>query len=344
MKSPEYITHGTPSEKDAEGIKKEGFEGTRGRAQVSADLIFAFEYATQKRNGSKSETEIDEGEVGRMIIMKVPEDKNAYYSIYADNEIDKRRYEFGRKHLSIYNGIDLNLKDGIIENLKEGARDNIEKFNEYLLKNNIDFSYEQLKSRENLNKLIKTLDIDKQIDFFKKVDELEKQLGDKRKLIEIGVNIEKENILMSIVPTPELGETLNGLKQKIKNLETIDFESFVGEISKIIENNKENFLANGLDVREIIENLVKTTLEAEVINMIRSLSTDVKRSMGKDTYVVDENELKGRITEKNLLINKLKNIKLIVEEKDFDIGMENLNKYIKINIIELLKELGEKSS
>jgi hypothetical protein len=344
MKSPEYITHGTPSEKDAEDIKKEGFEGTRGRAQVSADLIFAFEYATQKRNGSKSETEIDEGEVGRMIIMKVPEDKNAYYSIYADNEIDKRRYEFGRKHLSLYNEIDLNLKDGIIENLKEGARDNIEKFNEYLLKNNIDFSYEQLKSRENLNKLIKTLDIDKQIDFFKKVDELEKQLGDKRKLIEIGVNIGKENILMSIVPTPELGETLNGLKQKIKNLETIDFESFVGEISKIIENNKENFLANGLDVREIIENLVKTTLEAEVINMIRSLSTDVKRSMGKDTYVVDENELKGRITEKNLLINKLKNIKLIVEEKDFDIGMENLNKYIKINIIELLKELGEKSS
>ena len=56
MKSPEFITHGTSSEKDAEKIKNEGFEAQEGRATVSGDLIYAFEWATkqERRKGSKS--------------------------------------------------------------------------------------------------------------------------------------------------------------------------------------------------------------------------------------------------------------------------------------------------
>ncbi|MDP7466399.1 MAG: hypothetical protein QGH85_02135 [Candidatus Pacebacteria bacterium] len=74
MKSPEFIAHSMSSEKDAEKIKNEGFEAQEGRATVSGDLIYAFEWATtqERRKGSKSESEIGEEEKGRMIILKVP--------------------------------------------------------------------------------------------------------------------------------------------------------------------------------------------------------------------------------------------------------------------------------
>ena len=58
---------------------------------------------------------------------------------------------------------------------------------------------------------------------------------------------------MSIIPTTELGEKLSELSQKIRNLEAVDLENFTEEISKIIEDNKGNFLASNLDVREVIE-------------------------------------------------------------------------------------------
>ncbi len=48
MKSPEFITHGTSSEKDAEKIKNEGFKAQEGRTTVSGDLIYAFEWATKQ--------------------------------------------------------------------------------------------------------------------------------------------------------------------------------------------------------------------------------------------------------------------------------------------------------
>ena len=66
------------------------------------------------------------------------------------------------------------------------------------------------------------------------------------------VAISQENILMSVVPTAELGKKLSELS-KIRNLEAVDLENFTEEISKIIEDNKENFLASGLDVWKLSE-------------------------------------------------------------------------------------------
>jgi len=110
MKSPEYITHGTSSEADAEKIVEEGFKVEEGRATVSGDLIYSFEWATEqeRRKGSKSESEVGDEEIGRMVIMKTPDnvqiDVGTHTNIDVNTE-DKElsgyplKYIGGRKQL-----------------------------------------------------------------------------------------------------------------------------------------------------------------------------------------------------------------------------------------------------
>jgi len=348
MKSPEFITHGTSSERDAEKIRNEGFRAQEGRATVSGDLIYAFEWATkqERRKGSKSESEIGEEEKGRIIIMKVPEDKSVDYATHTDIKIDKSskeitgyssKYESGRKQLAIYDEGDVAEKRKKIEQAKKELKEIDTQFSAFFKENNID--PDQIKSKEDLIEAIKSFDIEKKIGIFKKAEELEKQRTEKRKEAEPNVAISQENILMSVVPTAELGEKLGELSQKIRNLEAVDLENFTDEISKIIEDNKENFLASGLDVREVIGNLLTSTMETEVVNMVRSLSMDVKRAQGYEIYNRGKDEVKEKVVDKEQLRQKLEKILSIVEADNFDIGMENLNRYIRMNVKKLSAEL-----
>jgi len=161
----------------------------------------------------------------------------------------------------------------------------------------------------------------------------------KRKEAEQEISVSQENIFMSIVPTVELREKLGEFSQKIRSLETVDLENFTDEISKIIENNEENFLALDLDVQEIVGNLLTSTMEAEVVSMIRSLSMDVKRAQGYKVYNRGKDEIKEKIVNREQLKQKLEKILSIIEADNFDIGMNNLNKYIRVNIRKLLEEL-----
>lgn len=348
MKSPEYIAHGTSSEKDAEKIKEKGFEAQEGRATVSGDLIYAFEWATnqERRSGSKSESEIDDEEKGRMIIMKVPEDKSVDYATHTDIEVDETskevtgyssKYESGRKQLAIYDEGKVNEKREKIEKAKQELKELEDQLKNFLRENSVD--PEQIKSKPDLIKAIEPFEIKKKIEILEKVEELVKQILEKKKEAEPDVEISPENILMSIVPTQELGEKLNELQQKIKNLETVDLENFTEEISKIIEDNKENFLASGLDAHEVVGTLLESTMEAEVINMVRSLSLDVKRALGYEIYNRGRDEIKEKSVDKDQLKQKLEKILSVVEADDFNIGMENLNRYIRMNTKKLLEEI-----
>lgn len=349
MKSPEFITHGTSSEKDAEKIKNEGFEAQEGRATVSGDLIYAFEWATkqERRKGSKSESAIGEEEKGRMVIMKVPEDKSVDYATHTGIEVDEEakeisgyssKYVSGRKQLAIYGEGDVAEKRERIEQAKKELKEIDTQFSVFFRENNID--PDQIKSKEDLVEAIKSFDIEKKVEILKKAEELERQRSEKRKEAEPDIAISQENILMSVVPTAELGEKLGELSQKIRNLEAVDLENFTKEISKIIEDNKENFLASGLDVREVVGNLLASTMETEVVNMVRSLSGDVKRAQGYEIYNRGKDEVKEKAVDKDQLRQKLEKILSIVEADNFDIGMKNLNRYIKMNVKKLLEELG----
>jgi len=348
MKSPEYIIHGTSSKEDAESIEKAGFEALEGRATVSTDLIYAFDWATnlERRSGSKSEAEVQENEKGKIIIMKVPEDKSVDYATHTSIEVDESskkvtgyssKYESGRKQLAIYNENEVVDKRKQIEQAKQELKKIESELSNFLSENNV--NPEQIKSKDDFLEAIKDLDTEKKIEILKKAEEFEGRIAEKKKEAEPDVFISPENVLMSIIPTLELGEKLQNLQQRIKNLETVDIENFVEEVSKIIEENKENFLASGLDVREIIGNLVRSTMEAEIVNMIRTLSVNVKRAQGYEIYNRGEEELKEKEIDKMHLLQKLEKIKSIVESENFDIGMENLNRYLRLNIGKLLGEL-----
>ncbi len=348
MKSPEYITHGTSSGKEAKKAQEGGFKVHEGRANVSGDLIYSFEWATkpERRKGSKSEAEIEEGEIGRMIIMKVPEDKSVDYATHTDIEVDdtskeitgySSKYESGRRQFAIYDEGDVTEKREKIEQAKKDLKEIDNQFSAFFKENKID--PEQVKSKEDLVEAIKSFDIEKKIEILKKAEELERQRTEKRKEAEPNVAISQENILMSVVPTQELGDKLGELSQKIRGLEKVDLENFTEEISKIIEDNKENFLASGLDVREVVANLLATTVETEVVNMIRSLSMDVKRAQGYDIYNRGKEKVKEKDIDKVQLKQKLESVFATVESDNFDIGMQNLNRYIRMNIKKLLEEL-----
>lgn len=160
------------------------------------------------------------------------------------------------------------------------------------------------------------------------------------KLAEPNVAISQENILMSIVPSPELGEKLAELSQKIRDLKKVNLPQFTEEISKIIEDNKENFLTPDRDVREVVKNLLVSTLETEVVNMVRPLFVEVKRAQGYAIYNRGQHEIKEGGVDKELLKQKLTKALASVGEDGFDIGLMNLNRYMKTHLRRLDAELG----
>lgn len=348
MKSPEYVIHGTSSEEDAEKIQEQGFEAQEGRATVSGDLIYAFKWATEqeRRKGSKSETEINEGEHGRMIIMAVPEDKSVDYGTNTGIEIDEvskevtgysAKYESGRRQLAIYNEGDVVKKRKTIEKTKKELKEIDIVFSSFLRENDVD--PDKIKSKEDLIEAIKDFNLEKQIIILKKAEELQSKRTEKRKEAESGVQIRQENVLMSLVPTSELGEKLDDLSEKIRNFQMIDLENFTEEIAKVIEGNKENFLATGLDIKRIIGDILATTVETEVVNMIRSLSMDVKRAQGYEIYNRGRDNIQEKKVDKKELKQKLEKIIAITEGDNFDMGIDKINRYIKMNAVKLLKEL-----
>ncbi len=348
MKSPEYITHGTSSDEDAEKIKESGFEALEGRATVSCDLIYAFEWATKRgrRRGSKSGTEVGDKEKGRMIIMKVPEDKSVDYATHTNVSVDdtakevtgySSKYESGRRQLAIYGEGDVLEKREKIEKAKQELKEIDAEFLEFFRKNGID--PEKIRSKNDLMLLIGSFAIDRQIELLKEAEALEKRMEEKRKEAEPDLKIAKENILMSVVPTHELGKKLEELLHKIKKLETVDLKIFTEEIAKIIEDNKENFLTVGLNLQEILGNLLSSTMETEIVNMVRSLSVDVKRVQGYKIFNRSKDEVKEKDVDREELIRKLERIQSIVHDVNFNIGIESLNRYIRINIDKLINEL-----
>ncbi len=345
MKSPDYIAHGTSSEKDAKKINEEGFEAKEGRATVSCDLIYAFEWSTnvEKREGSQSKSTIEDGETGRIVIMKVPEDQKVDYSTQTEIEINDEakeitgysaKYVSGRKQLGIYAS----------ETDEKVFRENREKMTRLLTEQkefleNMAINPKDIRTKEDLLERIKDFDINQKVEILKKVGEFEKRRAELPTVTEPSIKMGDDSILMSIVPTPGLGKKLGELQQKIKNLEKIDLESFTEEISKIIEDNKENVVVSGVDIRAVIRTMLGTTLETEIITFVRSLSMDVKRAQGFKVYNRGKDEIREKVIDREALEGKLQSIQTKVTDKNFDLGRENLNRYLKINIDKILKEL-----
>lgn len=351
MKSPEFVTHGTSSEKDAETIRNEGFKAQEGRATVSGDLIYSYAWATEtaRRKGSKSESAVSEETGGRMIIMGVPEGKSVDYATHTDIEVDETRkeisgypakYESGRRQLGIYDETTANErkeKKREIERAKEELKELSQQMHELLTLHGLDSG--AIHSKDDLAEAIKGFNINEKIEILTKAEELDRQRAEKRQEAERDISLPQENVLMSVRPSEALGTKLEELKQQIAGLDTVDVEKFTEELSTIIEADKENFVASGLDVREVVGHLLETTLEAEIVNMVRNLALDVQRANGFVVYNRERDERLEKPVDREELAKKLKQAKALVDDEAFDIGAPALNRYLRTSIDRLAQEL-----
>lgn len=342
------MAHGTSSEQDAEAIQAEGFRAQEGRATVSGDLIYAFEWAVNqdKRKGSKSEADISADEMGRIVIMQVPENKAVDYATHTNIDVDNNqgeitgyadKYVSGRKQLAIYHAGEIATKRKEIEQAKKELKIVNNELVEFLQQYNIDRN--NIKSKDDLLSAIEDKSIDDKIAILKQVEIWEERQTTLRQQSELPIDIDKDNIAMSLVPSPELGQQLSELSDRIKALQVVDLEQFTASITDIITSNKDNFLAAGVDVRAVVNNLLATTIEAEVVNMVRSLALDVKRAKGFTVYDRDGDESKDKTVDIDELKHKLQRIKAVVDGKGNKLGNEKINRYLQLSVGRLLAEL-----
>jgi hypothetical protein len=348
MKSPELVVHGTASEKDSKDIQEEGFITKSGRANISGDLIYAFEWATDKsrRRGSQSESEVTAEEQGRLVIMSVPEDKSVSYATHTGIEIDDEtqiisgypsKYQSGRRQLAIYQEGDIQQQREVMEQAKAEIEDIQLQLNNLFLKNNIDPN--KIETRRDLIRETSSFETEQKLSILQKAEKLSNQLSEKRQIAEPKIRISQENILMSIIASEELKEKLNELSQKIESLESIDFEYFSDAISKIILDNKDNIYTSDINIKEIVDTLLISTVETEIMNRIRTLSMKIKGLQGYNIYNRGEEKVQEQELDKRELRDKLSRYYSIITEEDFDIGVKHLNRYLKTNIKKLLEEL-----
>ncbi len=111
------VLHGNSSEADCERISKVGMTVQEGRATVSTDLAHAMRWAAtnEKRHYSKSPTERIDDEVGRIFVLRIPEDLHLGYGMFTSEKIDDTsrevkgapiKYASGRKQLAFYSNHD----------------------------------------------------------------------------------------------------------------------------------------------------------------------------------------------------------------------------------------------
>ncbi|MEI6237004.1 MAG: hypothetical protein WCP03_00175 [Candidatus Saccharibacteria bacterium] len=163
----------------------------------------------------------------------------------------------------------------------------------------------------------------KQLAFYKlgaQKDELANLAKDQRdKLI-----ISAEQIELVIEPTKELLEFVEDLSEKTKRLERISIDSYSQELARILKLQQNDKTIDDLEV--LSHQLIVTTIESIVISKLRNLQLDVFASKG---YKIFENS-KWQARDRNL-VNLKKEITELYDksyQKDFDIGIEWLNKPI----------------
>jgi hypothetical protein len=351
MKSPEYIVHGTTSKKDAEGIEKAGFKAEEGRATVSASLIYALEWAMedQKRGGSKSKTELANGETGRIIVMRTPYDTHIDYATHTNVHIDGEakelsgyitKYVSGRKQLGIYSGSENETvtKREKIESVKKEILQTKTELVNFLAQHGIE--HEALESWEDLVEAVGQREVEEPVAILKQAEYLNNKIQSLRPGAETPIVFKKKDILMSLVPSVALTSALISLRTDIYALKSVDIEKWTEEITKVILLDEENSVTEEVDVKEVIQELLRTTIKTEAVNVVRSLALYVKRAQSfvmKDrsgVEVLDEFPYTKEAVREMIE----KSVATVTDEK-FSTGVASVDRYLRKEFSGLLQEL-----
>ena len=152
------------------------------------------------------------------------------------------------------------------------------------------------------------------------------------------LNIADENIIVSIKPTEELGATLKNLKKDIKSLEKIDTQQYADRITDMFNEDESNKYTRK-QLLPIIENLVTTTVESEVVMMMRTLELNVLRAKGFRTF---NNEIPiddWQYLDKAALWDRLQELHLKSDTASFGFESTHIKRYIKSGTEYLINQL-----
>lgn len=156
----------------------------------------------------------------------------------------------------------------------------------------------------------------------------------------------KQDIVAVISPTETLSSIAWNIRRNIWDLKKIDITKYKKEIKEEIMNNKSNKISSNPWIDDIVENLLESTIQQEVINFIRNIFLIIKES--KWYKIFNQNEQISVIERHPDLLQNLKSLKDTVnhmsdDKYDFNLTwsekLQSLNTYLRQYINKLCKEL-----
>ncbi len=150
--------------------------------------------------------------------------------------------------------------------------------------------------------------------------------------------VEPNNVVMSLVPSFEMGAKFIELHQRTKQLEQVDIDELSQRILAMVNSDPANYIAPNINALEAIKNLLVNTVETTIVNLFRNLLIEVKSALG---YQMDwpETDLPDNPASPELVYEKLGRLWWISHQPGFDIGEAHLNRYIKDATQRLLRML-----
>ncbi|MFZ2150852.1 MAG: hypothetical protein WAZ12_03980 [Candidatus Absconditicoccaceae bacterium] len=156
----------------------------------------------------------------------------------------------------------------------------------------------------------------------------------------------KQDTVAIISPTKTLSAIAWNIRKDIWILKKLDLYKYGNEIKKEIIKNKDNKIFDNISIDDVVNNILESTIQQEIINFIRNMFLIIKESQGYKIFKQDE-----QISIIARHKDSLQNLQLFKEtvnhmtdgKYDFDItGMEHLqslNTYIRMSINKLCKEI-----
>jgi hypothetical protein len=350
MQSPEYIVHGTSSETDAEGIKREGFEAQEGRATVSGDLSYALRWATEaeRRQGSKSTTEVKPEDSGRIVVMETPKDVQVDYATHTDVDVDEASREVtgysskfvsGRRQLGLFREGDVVSRRRELEEAKSALKLVSGDLRATLRGAGID--YQEGDTNESLSRKMASLDLSTRARLLTQADRARQEISRLRKLAEEPIAIGREHVLMSIVPSEAFRREVDQFTSNVEKFESVDLNEVAERCASIILHEKENHVADNADVQGIVRRLLETTRESILVNLVRGLAMEVKRAKGYAIYNRGRSERKEVEVDPSELRRRIERFRTAVEPENSSRSSSALIEYVRRSLKSLESELNE---
>ena len=320
MQNPEFIAHGSASSETVKTIKNEGFKFEEGRETVSGDFFLGMDFAQPREDtlvGSRNNNTISEQEPGSLIVLRAPEGYKVDYGTETSITVKNKRisghvgkYSGGRKQLGIYRD-DIKFLGVDIDEIKESDNPIV-------------------KASEELG----DMDIEKKVEALKKVE------------IVLGA----ENIAAEIRATPEVTKVTNRLKEEVLSFSKTIAEA-AKEIADVIEKQNHDSeeeihsYSSREELENILNNLLKGSVENSIQERIRVLSLDIKMLQGYE--IKDQDKIPNRtfnLPSKEAVEARLKVYTEAIKVDGFTTGIPKMDRYLSIYLPQLQGEFNKVQS